>query len=82
MTREDLIDLGYEDAILFEHPSFDECIVGVSTDGRVIYSLSKMVTWYSEKEKVTAEDAWDFIEFKSLGALPYVENGPIVMDDL
>ena len=31
------------DALVFDNPSFDNSIVGLSTDGNVIYDLSKMV---------------------------------------
>lgn len=53
MTRKELIDNGYEDVVVFDSPDdFDGCILGVSTDGRAIYSLKQMVEWFSKKRKL------------------------------
>ena len=48
MTRQELIDKGYEDTVVFENPDFDGCIVGVTTDRIAVYSFSKMAEWYSK----------------------------------
>ena len=31
------------DALVFDNPSFDNSIIGLSTDGNVIYDISKMI---------------------------------------
>ena len=49
MTVQDLIDNGYEDLSVFENPSYDGCIVGISTNNQVIYSLSQMVEWFCKE---------------------------------
>lgn len=40
MTRQDLVDGGHEDTVVFENPDFEGCIIGVTTDERAVYSLS------------------------------------------
>lgn len=40
MTREELIEMGYEDTVVFENPDYDGCMLGISTDGRAVYSLA------------------------------------------
>lgn len=39
MTRQDLVDNGHEDVVVFENPDFDGCIIGVTTDNQAVYSL-------------------------------------------
>ena len=82
MTRQDLIDNEHEDVVVFENPDFDGCIIGVTTDNQAVYSLAKMVVWFYEKNGGSASGALEFIEYNTLRALPYVENAPIVLDDL
>lgn len=50
MTRKELVEAGYENTVVFENPDFDGCIIGVSTEGRAVYSLAQMVVWYYEKK--------------------------------
>lgn len=81
MTRQDLIDKGLDEVIVFENPDYDGCIIGVSTDDRAIYSLSKMVEWYCDKEKCSEDESLDFINYNTIKSLPYVEGSPIIMND-
>ena len=73
-----------EDAVVFEDPAFDHSIIGLTTDGRVVYDLDKMVEELSEDDNCSLEDALDFIDYNTLRALSY-ENfrrgeAPIVID--
>jgi hypothetical protein len=78
--REVLCDMGYEDAVVFETPSYDDAIVGVS-DGRVVYDFNKMVDCLVNDEDMamSEEEAVEFIEYNTIRALSYIENAPIVM---
>lgn len=78
-NREKLIEQGYEDLVVFENPSFDKAIIGVSYDDRVVYDYDLMVEAAMEEEGWTAEDAIDWIEFNTLRSLGYVEGSPIVI---
>lgn len=82
MTRQELIDNGHVDVVVFENPDFDGCLVGVTTDERAVYSLSQMVNWFSENNKCSDDESLEFIEYNTLRALPYQENAPIVINDL
>lgn len=55
MTRQDLIDNGHEDVVVFENPDFDGCIIGVTTDNQAVYSLAQMVDWYVKKIMVVQQ---------------------------
>lgn len=82
-NREQLYDLGYEDAIIFENPDYDTAIIGVSEDGRVVYDYNEMIYWLMTNESMTEEEAADFIGYNTIRALPYIgEGAPIVMYSL
>lgn len=78
--RQILLDMGYEDSIIFENPDYDSAIVGVSDNGEVIYDFDKMVRRLIEEEDMSAEEAADFISYNSIRSLPYIgEGAPIIM---
>ena len=77
-VREALCNMGYEDAVVFDNPSYDDAIIGV-TDGRVVYDFDKMVECLVNDEDMSEEEAIEFIEYNTIRALPYIENAPIVM---
>ena len=82
-NRQKLCDLGYEESIVFENPSYDSAISGVSEDGKVIYDYDKMVEHLVEKDHMTEEDAAEFIDYNTIRALPYAgEMHPIVLHKL
>lgn len=73
---------GDEKTVMFRDPSFPRALVGVSTDGRAVYSLDKMIQEYSEDNDCSEEDAADFISYNTLGALHPTkdfEKMPIVL---
>ena len=68
------------DAIVFDNHSYDNSIIGVSLDGRVIYSFENMVS------ELMSDEGWDtltsveWIEHNTLRALPYFgEKAPIIV---
>lgn len=78
--RELLNEMGYEDLVVFENPSYDSAIIGVNEDQtRVVYSFEKMVEYLMEKDEMSYEDAVEFIEYNTIRAIPYFPNGPIVV---
>ena len=69
-----------EDAIVFDNMSYDGSIVGVTTDGRVVYDYDKMVEELMEDEGWSYEEAAEWIDYNTIRALPYAgENSPIIM---
>lgn len=69
-----------EDAIVFDNMSYDGSIIGVTTDGRVVYDYDKMVEELMRDEEWDYEDAVEWIDYNTIRALPYAgENGPIIM---
>lgn len=77
--RDALCDMGHEEAVIFDGPDYDEAIIGVTEEGRVVYDYDKMVQILVERDGMKEIEAIDFIEYNSIRALPYVENAPVVM---
>lgn len=78
-NRELLNELGHEEAIVFENPSYDEAIIGIDSNERVVYDFDKMAECLMNEDGMSYEDAVEFIEYNTIRALPYMPNSPIVM---
>lgn len=81
-NRDLIRDMGLEDAIVFENPDYDSAIIGVSHDDRVVYSYARMIEHLVLNDEMDPEEAAEFIDYNTLGALPGIENGPIVVHDI
>ena len=69
-----------EDAIVFDNMSYDGSIVGVTTDGRVVYDYDKMVEELMSEEGWSYEDAAEWIDYNTIRSIPYAgPNAPIIM---
>ena len=69
-----------EDAIVFDNMSYDGSIVGVTTDGRVVYDYDKMIEELMEEEGWNYEDAAEWIDYNTVRSIPYAGPGaPIIM---
>lgn len=81
--REKLVEAGYEDSIIFDNPSYDSAIIGVTTDGRVVYDYIAMIYDLMVSDSMSYEDALDFIEYNTIRSLLYCgSDAPIVMHRL
>lgn len=79
-NRQLLVDLGYEEAVIFDNPDYDAAIIGISSDDKVIYDYDLMIECLMLDEGMSMEDAIDFIDYNTFRALPYSgSDGPIVM---
>lgn len=82
-AAERLLDAGYEDVVILDNPSYDDALVGVTEDGRAVYDFRKMLAWLVEHDDMTEDEAWDWIEYNTIRALPYAgERAPIIMFSL
>lgn len=85
LTMKELKDIlcerGHEGAVVFESPDYLGAIVGVSDDGRVIYDYDKMARCLMESDGMSYEEAVEFVDFNTLGALSSMgKNRPIIMN--
>jgi hypothetical protein len=75
-----LIELGYEDSVIFENPDYDAAIVGIDNDGRVIYDFDRMIQCLIDEDGMTEEEAMEFIEYNTVRVIPYAgEKAPIIL---
>lgn len=74
-----LADWGYEDVVIFENPSYDYALIGVSADDRAVYDYDLMVKWLVEKDGMDETEAIEFIDYNTLRACPYYQDAPIVV---
>lgn len=95
MTAAEKIEAaGYEDVVIFENPSYDDALVGVIEDRqavdnygiegfRAVYDYDKMVAWLAVTWGLTQEEAMEWIEYNTIGALPNAGPlGPVIMYSL
>ena len=69
-----------DDAIVFDNMAYDSSIIGITTDGRIVYDYDKMVDELMQDEDWSYEDAVDWIDYNTVRSLPYAgPNGPIIM---
>ena len=75
-----LCDRDYEDTVVMENPDYLSAIVGISDDGRLIYDYEKMVEHLVATDGMDYEEACEFIDFNTIGALPYMgEKRPVIL---
>ena len=84
MTVHDLLEIhGYEDVMIFDNPSFDTALVGVTTDNQAVYDYEKMVCWLMDEQHFTFQDAVEWIEYNTIRSLPYMgDSAPIIINSV
>ena len=84
MTYEEVCKYSEDQEIelkVFSNPSFNNSIIGISYDGRVIYDYDLMIEDLMKEEDLDYEDALEFIEYNILRALLYMgDNAAIILD--
>ena len=82
-NKDILLELGFEDFIVFENPDYDLAIVGITDNNQVVYDYDKMILFLEQEEGMDYEGAADFINYNTIRSLPYVgEGAPIIMHSL
>jgi hypothetical protein len=82
-SKDILLEAGFEDVFVLSNYSYDEALIGVTTNNNAVYSFSKMVEWLMITENFTYEDAVEWIEYNTIKSLSYFgPQAPIIMYDL
>lgn len=81
MTKEEqILDLGFDDTVLFRNYDYTNALVGVTMEGIAVYDYDKMVKCLVEEEGFEEIDAIEWIDYNTIRALPYAgEKAPIIM---
>ena len=67
----------------FDPYYYDEAIIGVSHEGRVIYSYDKLIETLVAHDGMSPEEAMEWIDYNTIRGIPYMgEKAPIVMYDI
>ena len=84
--REEIAKQGYENSIVYDMPSFDDSIVGVNDNGKVVYSYELMVDEYvrddvpnykdlpSDEYYDRCNEAIEFIDYNTVRGTPYMAS--------
>lgn len=62
-----------EGTVVFDNPSFDNSIIGITTDGSAVYSYDNMVREYMDEYGCDEQQAIDWIEFNTIRSIPYAD---------
>lgn len=63
------------DAIVLEPRStFNRAIIGMDMDGKLVYSATKIVKALVDEDGMTEEEAIEFFEYNTLGAIQPMNN--------
>ena len=76
-ARERIENEGYEDVIIFDNPSYDDALVGITNDNRAVYDFDKMVEWLVAHEDMDYDEAADFICWNA--SFYYGEGYPLII---
>lgn len=78
-----LIGHDFNDTVILESPDYFSAIIGISDDGRLVYSYRKMVDFLVDTDDMSEDEAIEFIDYNTVNALPYMgEKTPIIMQDI
>lgn len=70
-----------QEILVLDNHDYDDSIVGITEDGRVVYDYEKMVEEFMNDENCPEEDAREWIDYNTLRAIPYMgEHAPIVLN--
>lgn len=77
-AKEKIEDYGYENVIIFDNPSYDNALIGVTYNtNQAVYDYEMMVEYLVNNEEMTYDEAADFISYNSSY---YYGNGyPIII---
>lgn len=77
-AKDRILEEGYEDVIIFENPSYDEALIGVTYNtNQAVYDYDMMIEHLVMKENMTYEEAADFISYNS--SFSYGSEYPLIL---
>lgn len=79
MTAKDrILDEGFEDVIIFDNPSYDEALIGVTYNtNQAVYDNELMIEHLMNTDNMTYEEAADFISYNC--SFSYGSEYPLIL---
>ena len=69
-----------EGTVIFEGSAYDNSIIGVTLDGRAIYSFEKMVEELIEDNGWSYDESVEWVEYNTIRAIPYAgSKAPLIV---
>lgn len=83
MDKETVLNLIEDDVTFFEPEEYFEAVIGLTTDGRLVYSREKIIGILMDVNGMTNEEAEEWVEFNMVRTLPYMgEKHPEILYEL
>ena len=60
--------------LILDNSAYDNSIIGISLDNRLIYDYNKMVKEYSKDNNCSIDEAIEWIDYNTIRALSYISN--------
>lgn len=72
-----------DDSVIFENHAYDNSIIGLTLDGRVIYSYERMIAELMVEENMSYEESAEWICYNTIRALPYAgDKAPLIVQNI
>lgn len=72
-----------ETPLILDGATYDNSIIGMSHDGRLVYSYSSMIREFQEENECSYEESREWVDYNTIRALPYAKGkAPIIIFDL
>lgn len=69
------------DSIVLDDEPYDNSIIGVTLDGRIIYDYDLMIEELMQDDDCSMEEAIDWIEYNTLRTIPYMgDKAPVIVN--
>lgn len=78
--RDLLLDYGYDDVIIFDNPSYEGALIGVTWDNQAVYDYDLMIESLMKEDNMTQEEAADFIGYNA--SYRQGDEYPIIVNNL
>ncbi len=79
-VNQDIRDELPDEAIVFDNYAYDNSIIGVTFDGRAIYSFEDMVAELMEETGWDELSAMDWVDYNTVRSLQYCGgNAPLIV---
>ena len=78
--RDLLLDYGYDDIIIFDNPSYEGALIGVTWDNQAVYDYDLMIQSLMKEDNMTEEEAADFISYNA--SYHFGDEYPIIMNSI
>ena len=85
MTREELVEvleeygIDCDEVVLFDNPSYDNAIVGVTTSNKAVYDYDEIIKCLVRDDGMTYDEAIEWLEFNTIRASQYNGDNPIII---